>query len=91
METGNACTLKDIERHRITQLLFVAKGSESQAEASIQTSKKPIADNLQKQIKGKKMVMVINLSSVKDDKISTLTSFIQPILGKLNSIVYTLK
>lgn len=70
---------------------FYSGSSESQAEASIQASKKPIADDLQKQIKGKKMVMVINLSSVKDDKISTLTSFIQPILGKLNSIVYTLK
>ena len=35
METGNACTLKDVERHRITQLLFIAKSGEGQAETLI--------------------------------------------------------
>ena len=38
METGNACTLKDVERHRITQLLFIAKGGEGQAETLISSA-----------------------------------------------------
>ena len=70
---------------------FYSGNSDKQALSSIQSAENPIAVSLQNHIMGKKMVMVINLHSIKNDKIGAIAGFMTPIFGKLNSIVYTLK
>lgn len=70
---------------------FFSGSNDKQAKSSILPAEHPIAVGLQNKIKGGKMVMVINLSSVKDDKLGAVSGFMTPIFGKLNSIVYTLK
>lgn len=72
---------------------YYSGSSAALADHSIQPAQQPIGNNLVDQIVGKKLVLVINLGNMKDKKgtLSVITTFMQPIFGKVNSIVYSLK
>lgn len=72
---------------------FFSGSDELIAAYSIKTSNHPISKDIQKEIVGQKLAMVINLSKSEsgNDVVSTITNLLSPIFGNLNSIVYTLK
>ena len=51
----------------------------------------PIDAKLQQDIKGQKLVLVINLAAVNGSKAQAVTGMLAPLFGKLNAIVYTLQ
>lgn len=72
---------------------FFSGSDELTAEYSIKPSNHPISQDIQKMVSGQKLAMVVNLakSGSGNDAVSTVSSFLTPIFGNINSIVYTLK
>ncbi|MDD4534538.1 MAG: DUF4836 domain-containing protein, partial [Prevotella sp.] len=70
---------------------YMSGGSKEDALQSITASKNPINMALQNKIKGERMVMIINFAAFQGDKAQAITGLLQPMFGKLNAIVYTLK
>ena len=72
---------------------FFSGSDELIATYSIKPSNHPISADLQKEIVGQKLAMVINLakSGSGSETMSAITGLLSPIFGNLNSIVYTLK
>ena len=65
--------------------------SKEKALQSIKATADPIDATLQQDIKGQKLVLVINLAAVKGSKAQAVTGMLAPLFGKLNAIVYTLQ
>lgn len=72
---------------------FYSGSDELMASYSIKPSNHPISQDIQKEIVGQKLAMVINFSKADtgNDAVSAITDFLSPIFGNLNSIVYTLQ
>lgn len=72
---------------------FFSGSDELTAEYSIKPSNHPISQDIQKRVSGQKLAMVVNLakSGAGNDAVSAVSSFLMPIFGNINSIVYTLK
>lgn len=71
---------------------FLGGSDAASAMRSVQPSPHPISSELQKEIIGQKLAMVVNFSqSGKDKTMGAVSAFLSPIFGQLNSIVYTLK
>lgn len=72
---------------------FFSGSDELMATYSIKPSNHPIASDLQKEIVGQKLAMVINLakSGSGNETMTAITGLLSPIFGNINSIVYTLK
>ena len=58
---------------------------------SIKAAADPIDVKLQQDIKGQKLVLVINLAAVNGSKAQAVTGMLAPLFGKLYAIVYTLQ
>ncbi len=74
-------------------LQYYSGSSKGMALGSIKVAPNPIAADLQAEIKGKKLVMVINIDGEGKEKeaLAAMSSILQPLFGNLNSIVYSLK
>ena len=74
-------------------LQFFSGSDELTAEYSIKPSNHPISADIQKEIIGQKLAMVINLSKSGTDNeaFKAVMELLTPMFGNLNSIVYTLK
>lgn len=70
---------------------YMSGSSKEKALQSIKAAPDPIDSQLQKDIKGQKLVMIINLAAVNGSKAQAVTGMLSPLFGKLNAIVYTLK
>ena len=72
---------------------FYSGSDELIAEYSIKNSNHPIAAEIQKEIIGQKLAMVVNLSGEEssNETISAVSGLLSPIFGNLTSVVYTLK
>jgi hypothetical protein len=51
----------------------------------------PLRSSIANAIKGKKLVMVINMKAFGGDKASAVTSMLRPLFGDVNTIVYILE
>lgn len=71
---------------------FYSGSASDMAVNSIQKAKNPISPNVQSLIKGKRMCMVINISSLSKntDIIKTFMTLLHPVFGNVNTIVYFL-
>jgi len=67
---------------------YMSGANEQAALQSVKTSATPIPQKVQEKLKGQKMAMVVNLSGF-DDK-TGVTSFLKPLFGNVNTLVYTL-
>lgn len=74
-----------------TDLQYMSGGSEEEALQSTQASSTPISTDLQKLIVGQRLVLVVNLKALNGGSAQALTSLLQPMLGDVGEIVYTLK
>ena len=74
-------------------LQFYSGSDELSAEYSIKTSNHPISSEIQKEIVGQKMAMVVNLakSGTGSDAMTAVSSLLTPLFGNISTIVYTLK
>jgi hypothetical protein len=72
---------------------FYSGCNASAASCSITASNKPLPANVIKNLSGKKMCMVLNLSTIAGGKnnMNAITSFLKPIFGNVNTVVYSLK
>lgn len=72
---------------------YYSGSSAALAAHSILPAQQPASTDLIRRIVGKKLVMVINLGSLDDKKnaLSMVATFLQPVFGKVNSMVYSLK
>ena len=72
---------------------FFSGSDELTAEYSVKPSNHPISQEMQQEIVGQKLAMVINLgkSGMGNDAMTAVTGLLTPIFGNLKSIVYTLK
>lgn len=64
-------------------------GSNSQnALASIKPADKPIQQQIQKQIVGSRMALVVNISAVGGDKAKAVTDMVKPLFGPIHTILF---
>ena len=72
---------------------FYSGSDELLASYSIKPSNHPISANIQKEVVGQKLAMVINLakSGSGNDTMNAITSLLSPLFGNISSVVYTLK
>lgn len=70
---------------------YMSGGTKEQARQSIAAAPHPIDATLQNNIKGQKLVMVVNMKAIGGDKAQAVTGMLMPLFGKVNMIVYTLK
>lgn len=70
---------------------YYSGGNPEDAKASIVPSKNAIDKDLISYIKDKKMVMVVNMLNISGDNIKVFTQFINPLLGKVDMIIYRMK
>lgn len=74
----------------VTQdMQYMSGASPEEAKHSITTSPKPLSPDLQKNIKGKKLAMVVNFKALGNSKAAAITSLLMPMFGNINTIVYT--
>lgn len=67
---------------------YMSGANQQAALQSIKAAATPIPQKIQEKLKGQKMAMVVNLSSLRDQTGST--SFLKPLFGNVNTLVYTL-
>lgn len=70
---------------------YMSGGSEKEALQSIKACDNPLPEDVQKMIIGQKAVMIINFAALQGTKGEAITSFIKPLFGNINSVIYTLK
>lgn len=68
---------------------YMSGASEQAAQQSIKASATPIPLKIQEKLKGQKMAMVVNISSMEGE--TGVTSFLKPLFGNVNTLVYTLE
>lgn len=69
-------------------LQFYSGSNKITALASIHPSKQPLPINVQQQIKGEKMVMIINLSHTDNATLRMFTQMLKPVFGSIHTIIY---
>jgi hypothetical protein len=74
-------------------LQYYSGSSAELADLSILPSPKAMNNDLVHFIQGKKMVLVVNLKGVddKNNPLAVVSSLIEPLFGKINTLVYSLK
>ena len=70
---------------------YMSGSSTGAALRSVYPSLHPIDSALQQLIIGKKLVMLINLAALQNQKAQAITTMLQPLFGELNTIVYMMK
>ena len=70
---------------------FFSGSSAQEALASVKTAAHSLPTEVQAVMQGKKMAIVVNLSSVANGKVDAVTSMLRPIFGRFDTIVYSLK
>lgn len=70
---------------------FFSGSSKQEALASIGQAKTPLPEQLQNQIKGQKMVMVIHFNDVRNETMKVFVDLLKPVFGPVNTMVYKLK
>ena len=70
---------------------FYSGSSKDEALASVAKAQNPLSNDIQKLIKGERLVMIINMNAFSGDKAGAVTSMLKPIFGNVQTIVYTLK
>ena len=70
---------------------FFSGSSKQEALASIGRAKTPLPEQLQNQIKGQKMVMVIHFNDVRNETMKVFVDLLKPVFGPVNTMVYKLK
>ena len=70
---------------------YMSGGSREAALKSVCPGNHPISADLQQLIIGKKLVMLINFGTFKDEKAQAVTAMLKPLFGNLNTIVYMMK
>lgn len=70
---------------------FYCETEEGYALSCIASDKKVVPIDIQKAADGKKMVMAFNIGSLKNGSAQSITSFIKPLFGDINTILYILK
>ena len=70
---------------------YMSGSSTGAALRSVYPSLHPIDSALQQLIIGKKLVMLINLAALQNQKTQAITAMLQPLFGELNTIVYMMK
>ena len=70
-------------------LQYYSGGSQETALNSIKPSVEPLSDEMQKNIKGQRLVMVVNLNLL-SGKQGSIVQALKPILGNVNRIMYRL-
>lgn len=75
-----------------SQQLFFGSNEILASSAGKQTQN-AISEDIQKQIVGKKLCAIVNISAITESKpeIKTFTDLLSPIFGQLNTIIYSLK
>jgi hypothetical protein len=74
-----------------SDMQYMSGGSKEAALQSVKPSANPLRSTIANAIKGKKLVMVINMKAFGGDKASAITSMLRPLFGDVNTIVYILK
>ena len=66
---------------------------EQLAKGSISKSSKPLSQEIQKQLTGKRLCILINLGAMKDDngETKTIMNLLKPVFGDINAITYSIK
>ena len=72
-------------------LQYMSGSNPDQARSSIKVSAHPIDKQLQQQIVGQKLVMIINFGALQGSKAEAVTALLKPMFGHVNTIVYTMK
>lgn len=67
---------------------YMSGNSETAARQSVGIARKPLDSTLQQQIKGERMVMVVNVSALQQEQ-AAFTRLLRPLIGKVNTIVYS--
>jgi len=70
---------------------FYSGNSREAALASIHPAPDAISQDVQTQLKGEKMAMVINLQNVENKTVNMFSSLLKPVFGDINTVVYKLK
>lgn len=72
---------------------FFSGDSQQSALSSIKPAAKQLPENVKKQIIGKRMAMLFNLSGLTSDKseATAITGLLKPFFGDINAIVYSIK
>ena len=70
---------------------FFSGSNKEEAENSIYPAKEQLDAAIQKEVKGQKLVMIINMAAMSEGKAGAITTMLKPIFGNINTIVYTLK
>ena len=72
---------------------FFSGDSQQSALSSIKSAAKQLPENVKKQIIGKRMAMLFNLSGLTSDKseATAVTGLLKPFFGDINAIVYSIK
>lgn len=72
---------------------FLSGNSEAAARTSILPSSTPLSKSVQSLIEGKRLCMVLNVKALESqtDDLASITSFLKPLFGDVNAIVYSIK
>ena len=70
---------------------FFSGSNKEEAENSIYPAKEQLDAAIQKEVKGQKLVMIINMAAMSEGKAGAITTMLKPVFGNINTIVYTLK
>lgn len=70
---------------------YMSGGSAAAALQSVRPSKHPLPKAISDNIKGQKLVMVINMQAFGGDKASAITSMLRPMFGDVKTIVFRKK
>lgn len=71
--------------------LFFSGSTAALAKSSIQKSSSPLSSDVQIQLRGKKVGVVVNVAAIHNDNIDLVNKMLKPIVGNITTIVYTLK
>ncbi len=70
---------------------FFSGSTAQEALASVKTAIESLPAEVQAEVQGKRMAIVVNLSSEAGGKVEAVTSVLSPFFGRLNMIVYSLR
>lgn len=72
-------------------LQFYAGSSADEALATLKPAASPLAAKVTDGIQGSRMVLVVNLAGLHNDKVQAISGMLNPLFGNIHTIVYTLK
>lgn len=71
-------------------LQFYSGATPQEASNSIKASNHPFESSILHQIKGEKMVMIINVRDYRNERLSMITDLLRPVFGNIHTLVYKL-